>query len=280
MKTSVHQLHLHQNRIRWIVVISLLSCPWSCYGQAQDTIEGTAMSRITPSGDQTQPLSPATCSKCQDGSTCVHGLTDYPAMQKSYGNPYRIWDCRDTGDCDSTVVQRWKRSMQASHWGYPEYFHRNNFGYANRNAFSNNIRDGAIERATIYLMDFYPEDSTYAHMLTPKGLERLEKAICVNKSLGSPLRFEKSTRPELNELRRQWLSEHPLILAAGLDSGNIQWISNPSTIMATEAIRSYQRGISGSSGQASSSGLGFPTSGSFPMAPGNTPSATTGNPGQ
>jgi hypothetical protein len=201
-------------------------------------------------------------------------------MQKSYGNPYRIWDCRDTGDCDSTVLQRWKRSMQASHWGYPEYFHRNTFGYSNRNAFSNNIRDGAIERATIYLMDFYPEDSPYAHMLTPKGFERLEKAVCVSKSLGSPLRFEKSHRAELNELRRQWLSEHPSILAAGLDPSSIQWVSNPSTIMATEAIRSYQRGISASSNQASPSGSGLPSSGSIPMAPGNATSATMGIPGQ
>ncbi len=173
---------------------------------------------------------------------CVPGMNDYPALQKTYGNPYRIMDCRN-GDCESTTLNRWKRSMQASHWGYPEYFHKNSYGYANRNAFANNIRDAAIERSTLYLLDFYPEDSPYAHMLTPTGLERLEKSICVGTTLGSVLRIEKSARPELNELRRQWLAAHPSIVAAGFDADSIQVVARPIGIQASEAIYRYQRGI-------------------------------------
>jgi hypothetical protein len=173
---------------------------------------------------------------------CVPGMPDYPAFQNTYGNPYRIMDCRN-GECESTVMNRWKRSMQASHWGYPEYFHKNSYGYANRNAFANNIRDGAIERSTLYLLDFYPENSPYAHLLTPKGLERLEKSICVGATLGSALRVEKSARPELDELRLQWLAEHPWVVAAGLDSNSIQLVSKPVGIQASEAIYRYQRGI-------------------------------------
>lgn len=196
------------------------------------------------------PHDPATCSHCQNGNPCVPGMIDYPALQKTYGNPYRIMDCRN-GECESSALNRWKRSMQASHWGYPDYFHRNSYGYANRNAFANNIRDGAIEKSTLYLLDFYPEDSPHSHMLTPKGLERLEKAVCVNTSLSSPLRIEKCDRPELNEMRRQWLAEHPSVAAAGIDANRIQWVSKPVGIQASEAIYRYQRGLSASSNSSS-----------------------------
>jgi len=181
----------------------------------------------------------------------VPGIADYPAHQKTFGNPSRMMDCRNNGDCEASTLNRWKRSMQASHWGYPEYFHRNTFGYANRNAFASNIRDGAIERSALYLLDFYPEDSPYAHMLTPKGLERLEKSLCIGSEIGSPIRIEKSARPELNELRREWLAEHPSVIAAGIDPTNIVLVSKPIGIAASEAITRYQRGLSTSSSPSS-----------------------------
>jgi hypothetical protein len=209
---------------------------------------------------------------------CVPGMTDYPANQKSYGNPYRIMDCRN-GDCESTTLSRWKRSMQASHWGYPEYFHRNSYGYANRNAFANNIRDGAIERSTLYLLDFYPENSPYAHMLTPKGLERLEKSICVGTTVGSAVRVEKSARPELDELRRQWLAEHPWVVAAGFDSNSIQLVSKPVGIQASEAIYRYQRGIAAptNAGSGVSSNTNSAPANNSPMLQGSGASTGTQN---
>lgn len=217
---------------------------------------------------------PSTCRECQNGASCVPAMTDYPAFQTTYGNPYRIMDCRK-GECESSVVERWKRSMQASHWGYPEYFHRNTYGYAHRNAFANNIRDGAIERATLYLLDFYPEDSAYAHMLTPKGLEKLEKSICVSTNFGSPLRVEKSTRSDLNERRLKWLSEQTSVVQAGIPHESICLIAKPMGIQATEAIRSYQQGISASrsSGQAGSNQVVSPSS--FPIVPSS--GASTGS---
>lgn len=210
------------------------------------------------------------CPRCQSGANCVPGISDYPAFQRTYGNPYRIMDCRND-QCESSVLDRWKRSMQASHWGYPENFHQNSFGSSQRNAFSNNIRDGAIERSTLYLMDFYPEDSSYPFMLTPKGLERLEKAICVSNTLGSPLKFEKSTRPEINEMRRQWLSEHPLVAAAGIPISNIQMNSKPIGIQGTEAIYRLQRGLSPSNSQPTQSGVGggISSAGAPGMLPGS-----------
>jgi len=274
---SAHKLHRRRSNVQWTFMLGLIFYPAVCSGQTQDAPLESTPNRISQTEEASTSHDPATCSKCRNGETCVHGLTDYPAMQNTYGNPYRIWDCRDSGDCDSTVLQRWKRSMQASHWGYPEYFHRNTFGHSNRNAFSNNIRDGAIERATIYLMDFYPEQSPYAHMLTPKGLERLEKAICVSKTFGSPMRLEKSSRPELNQLRLQWLSEHPTLVASGMDPTTMVWVSNPSGIMASEAIRSYQRGLSASSGQSS---VGSSSAGSLPSTSGTNSNASMGFPKQ
>lgn len=191
---------------------------------------------------------PSVCSRCQSAGPCIPKIQDYPAFQSTYGNPYRISDCRNE-DCQGSAVQRWKRSMQQSHWGYPEYFQQNTFGAANRNAFSANIRDGAIEKTTLYQIDFYPENSPKAHMLTPKGLERLEKALCVSQAYGTGLQFEQAARAELNDQRRLWLAEHPDVLAAGISSVEIRQAKRPMGIQAAEAMRRYQQGISGPVGR-------------------------------
>jgi hypothetical protein len=156
--------------------------------------------------------------------------------------------------------------MQQSHWGYPEHFQKNAFGAANRNAFSANIRDGALEKTILYQIDFYPENSPQAHMLTPKGLERLEKALCVSQAYGSGLQFEQAARAELNDQRRAWLAEHPEVLAAGISSVDIRQAKRPMGIQAAEAIRRYQQGISSPIGgaplyQNSASPAGLPQSG-------------------
>jgi hypothetical protein len=156
--------------------------------------------------------------------------------------------------------------MQQSHWGYPEHFQKNAFGAANRNAFSANIRDGALEKTILYQIDFYPENSPQAHMLTPKGLERLEKALCVSQAYGSGLQFEQAARAELNDQRRAWLAEHPEVLAAGISSVDIRQAKRPMGIQAAEAIRRYQQGISSPVGgaplyQNAASPAGLPQSG-------------------
>ena len=208
---------------------------------------------------------PSVCSRCQNVGSCVPKMQDYPAFQSTYGNPYRIFDCSNE-DCQGSAVQRWKRSMQQSHWGYPEHFQKNAFGVANRNAFSANIRDGAIEKTTLYQLDFYPENSPQAHMLTPKGLERLEKALCVSQAYGTGLQFEQAARAELNDQRRAWLAEHPEVLAAGISSVDIRQAKRPMGIQAAEAIRRYQQGISSPVGgaplyQNAASPAGLPQSG-------------------
>lgn len=255
-------------RSLWVFVPIVAALPSAAIAQNQET---NAPRAISPAEDpESGPRTihnPETCSQCQNGKTCVPGMPDYPAFQNTFGNPQRIWDCRNDSDCQPNLIDRWKRSLQASHWGYPEYFHRNSYGLANRIAFANNIKDGAIERSTIYSIDFYPEDSAYAHMLTPRGIERLEKALCVSTTLGSPIRIEKSVRPELNELRRQWIAEHPVLTASGIDPDRMQWVSKPVGIQAVEAIRSYQRGISASPGQPST---GSNSTGSIPFNSGNS----------
>ncbi len=196
------------------------------------------------------------CPHCKSSGECVVKMSDYPAYPNTYGNPVRLMDCRN-GECEgASVVERWKRSMQASHWGYPENFQRNMYGSSNRAAFASNIRDGAIERATLYRLDFYPEDSSQSQMLTPRGVERLEKAICVSQSYGSALRIERSSRPELDQLRVAWLVEHPSIVGAGITSDGILLIAKPMGIQATEAIRRYQKGILGSGNASVPSGSG------------------------
>jgi hypothetical protein len=238
--------------------IHVLGTPSIMFGQTPNSTQEPA-----PTSPDLQ--APESVARDQSIGRCVPAMPDYPAFQSSYGNPYRIMDCRN-GDCESTKIERWKRSMQSSHWGYPEYFHRNTYGHAHRNAFANNIRDGAIERATLYHLDFYPEDSPYAHMLTPKGLEKLEKAICVSNTFGSPLKVEKSNNPELNEKRRQWLSEQSTVAQAGILPDSIWLTAKPMGIQATEAIRNYQQGISPRSANQGMANQGMATG--FPVLPG------------
>lgn len=189
-------------------------------------------------GKQVVPTTP-----CLDGK-CLPGLVDYPAYQPKYPNPYHVKDC-GCKDCKQTTAQRWKRSLQASHWGYKDYFQQNTFGDSLRSGFAANIRDGALERTTLYLMDFYPEESPNSHMLNPKGLERLEKAIAVSQAYGRGLRVELTrTRPELNEQRANWLVEHPSVLAAGISPESIVFVGNAASTSGADAIRWYQRGTS------------------------------------
>lgn len=203
-------------------------------------------------GRQVPPSTP-----CLDGK-CLPGLVDYPAYQPKYPNPYHVKDC-SCKDCKQTASQRWKRSLQASHWGYKDYFQQNTFGDSLRSGFSANIRDGALERSTLYLMDFYPEASPNAHMLNAKGLERLEKAIAVSQAYGRGLRVELTrTRPELNEQRANWLVEHPSVLAAGMSPESIVFVGNAASTSGADAIRWYQRGTaSRSSPGPTSNASGF-----------------------
>lgn len=219
---------------------------------------------------------PSVCSHCQSAGHCVHRLQDSPAFEAKYGNPYRLMDCQK-GECQSTPLERWKRSMQASHWGYPEYFQSNTFGSSNRNAFTANIRDGAIERATLYKLDFYPEDSPQARQLTPKGLERLEKSLCVSQAYGCGLRFEQSTSKELTQQRREWIAELPEVIAAGVTIQDIRPVGRVAGVFASEGIRRYQIGVSGGLGSGSSTGsAGGGATGGVPLFQSNGPSA--GNP--
>lgn len=217
----------------------------------------------------------ADCPRCMGaqatgGSACVHRMTDYPVYESKFANPYRILDCRNE-DCQGNALQRWKRSMQSSHWGYPEYFHGNTFGMPNRQAFSANIRDGAIERATLYNIDFYPEDSVQSQMLTPGGIQRLQRALCVSQAYGTGLRFEQASQSELTQLRRTWLAEHPEVLAAGITLEEIRPIARPMGILASEGIRRYQQGIlNAPSGAQGSTGVGAGISGGSPLLQGTS----------
>lgn len=218
------------------------------------------------------------CSRCNGDGECVHRLTDYPAFENKTPNPSRLLESCDD-DCQGNAFQRWKRGLQSSHWGYPEYFHGNTFGIANRHAFSANIRDGAIERSTLYQMDFYPEDSPRSQMLTPRGLERLQRALCVNQAYGGGLRFEQATHSELTQLRRAWLAEHPEVLGAGITFEQIRPIGRAMGIQATEAVRRYQQGLSSSLGVAQGSlGPGAGASGGFSSSQGT--GATSGGSGR
>lgn len=193
---------------------------------------------------------------------CLPGLVDYPAYQSKYPNPYHMKECR-CRECKTHSKNRWKSNLQENHWGYKDYFRQNTFGHATRSAFASNIREAAVERITLYQMDFYSEDSSNAQMLNPTGLERLEKAITINQAYGKALRVEMSrTRQEINEQRVAWLLEHPSALAAGITNDSIILVGDVASTAGTDAIRWYQSGINrgaSSTPGSSSSGVSLPT---------------------
>jgi len=153
--------------------------------------------------------------------------------------------------------------LQENHWGYKDYFRQNTFGHATRSAFASNLREAAVERITLYQMDFYSEDSSNAQMLNPTGLERLEKAITINQAYGKALRVEMTkTRQEINQQRVAWLLGHPSVLAAGISNDSIILVGDVASTAGTDAIRWYQRGINqgaSSTAGSSSSGVSLPT---------------------
>jgi hypothetical protein len=107
--------------------------------------------------------------------------------------------------------RRWithtKPHMQASHWGYPQYFEERPYGSYVLQAEQMQIVNGLRDQQVLYNYDFGLGD--HAAELTPRGQYQLRKIICRMQISPCPIIVQISDvnnpNPELDEARRQFV---------------------------------------------------------------------------
>jgi len=97
---------------------------------------------------------------------------------------------------------RMKRKLQASHWGYPEYFYETPFGLSVRSHFNTQIASGFAARMVLYAYDFY-EGKNGEVGLTSRGRRQLLKIGDMAQVAPYPIVIAATyDNPALDEARR------------------------------------------------------------------------------
>jgi hypothetical protein len=113
-------------------------------------------------------------------------------------------------------LRRWKLKMQASHWGFPEYFNEPPLGASVDAARDAQIAQGVRDQLFLHHVDFYPDNTARADRLTPYGELRLHEVVRKAIDHGLPLRIETVVgRADLDQARRVSVIEY--CRAKGLD---------------------------------------------------------------
>jgi hypothetical protein len=153
----------------------------------------------------------------------------------------------------------WKRDMQASHWGYPEYFEEPPLGAAVYAVRDQQITRGIRDQLFLHHFDFYPDDTAQADLLTPYGERRLRELVRKAMACGLPLRIETAVgQPELDRARQlsviEYCETQGLEIPADLILVGVQYRGIP----AAEAVEIYRNQIkqTQSGGVASSAASG------------------------
>jgi hypothetical protein len=145
------------------------------------------------------PAGGSECGDCQEPSVCA---------------------CRGTCPCSGSpgicgcVSEHWhahcKPCLQASHWGYPEYFCERRFGTLNSHVFRAMIVNGMRDQLVLYHYDFGIEAD--AGRLRPRGVQQLHRMAGRIPMIGSPVVIQASGDPQLDTQRQ----EHVLAAFAAL----------------------------------------------------------------
>jgi hypothetical protein len=91
--------------------------------------------------------------------------------------------------------------LQATHWGYPEYFCERPFGTYARHAAHAQIANGLSDQQVLYHYDFLPGRDEA--LLSPRGLYELEKIVRRMQFVPVPILVQQSDRPDLDDARRR-----------------------------------------------------------------------------
>jgi hypothetical protein len=153
-----------------------------------------------PSGASHAPAA-APC----DGPYPVHGYVDHP-----------VWHWPVIGPLHTRWVTTTKPHLQATHWGYPEYFEERPFGSYAIQAQQMQIANGLRDQQVLYHYDFNVGDE--AATLSPRGQYQLRKMIQRMPATSCPIVIQTSiVNPELDEARRQSVLD--ALRAAGVPAG-------------------------------------------------------------
>jgi hypothetical protein len=135
----------------------------------------------------------------------VHGYVDHP-----------IWHWPVIGPLHTRWVTTTKPHLQATHWGYPEYFEERPFGSYAIQAQQMQIANGLRDQQVLYHYDFNVGDE--AATLTPRGRYQLRKMIQRMEATACPIIVQTTiVNPELDEARRQSVLD--ALRAAGVPAG-------------------------------------------------------------
>jgi hypothetical protein len=131
----------------------------------------------------------------------VHGYVDHP-----------MWHWPVIGPLHTRWVTHTKPHLQATHWGYPEYFEERPFGSYTIQAEQMQVVNGLRDQQVLYDYDFLPGDQS--DTLSPRGQYQLRKIMRRMECVPMPITVQTTIDdPELDEARRQ------TVLAALRDAG-------------------------------------------------------------
>jgi hypothetical protein len=105
------------------------------------------------------------------------------------------------------VLRRWyhchaKPRLQASHWGYKEFFHERPFGTFTRACAQIQVLNGLEDQMVLYRYDFLDGPDETATQLSPRGKQQLRKFSEMMERCGLPITIEKDGDAALDESRR------------------------------------------------------------------------------
>jgi hypothetical protein len=152
------------------------------------------------------------------------GLSTPAAPPSGHYEPHHMHHC-----CPPPAYTRWpvvgplhrrwitqtKPNLQASHWGYPEYFEERPYGTYVLQAEQMQIVNGVRDQQVLYDYDFLTGD--HAAELRPRGQYQLQKIVRRMEIAPCPIIIQTNTNfpnPELDEARRQHVLD--ALAAAGV----------------------------------------------------------------
>jgi len=137
---------------------------------------------------------------------------DEPDVEQYYEHT-GIWSLPWLNRLHHRWITTTKPALQASYWGYPEYFEERPFGSYVVQAEQMQMVNGLQDQQVLYHYDFYPGDRSTT--LSPRGEYQLRKIIQRMEIAPSPIIVQTSiVNPDLDEARRQHILD--ALRAAGV----------------------------------------------------------------
>jgi hypothetical protein len=157
---------------------------------------GATVTETLPAGSSS---SPPVWNDCEPHG--VHGYVDHP-----------MWHWPVIGPLHTRWITTTKPHLQATHWGYPEYFEERPFGSYTIQAEQMQVVNGLRDQQVLYNYDFLSGER--ADTLSPRGHYQLQKIMRRMECAPVPIVVQTNVdNPELDEARRQ------NVLAALRDAG-------------------------------------------------------------